>query len=569
VLLPTPRRVELTAVTVPATDPDVVIDRACGLPPEGYRLVVGHDTRVRVDAADEAGAFYARVTLAQLTAVHGGELPVGEVQDWPDLPVRGVLLDISRDKVPTTATLRELVVRLASWKVNQLQLYVEHTFAYAGHEEVWRAASPLTPDEVRDLDAFCAAHHIELVANQNCLGHFERWLRHERYRPLALRPEGMHLFGRHRGPMTLDPADPGSLALVRDLLGQLLGCFTSRRVHVGLDEPWELPAERLGDYTRWVRDLTRAPELAGRDVLVWGDVVAAHPELLADLPDGVTVCEWGYEADHPFDERAAALAGAGRPFWVSPGTSSWLSLLGRSANMRANTLAAADAARAHGGSGLLTTDWGDLGHLQYLPVSEPGLAWAAAVAWCAEANRDLDLAAALDAHVFHDPAGELGGALLALGDAHRASPVQFPNVAVTVLHLYYPDLPVGQGLTEGVDAEVFEEVDAVVDRALAAVGRARSARTDAALVAAELANAGALVRVLNRDARARLAGDGTIASVPVGVRADVAADLDPVLVDHAALWHARNREGGLADSLSWLVRLQRTYETGEPHVGSP
>src|SRR5438445_286405 len=70
------------------------------LPPEGYRLTIG-DGGVEVVAADDAGAFYARATLAQLARLHDGMLPVGTVHDWPDLPVRGVMLDISRDKVPT------------------------------------------------------------------------------------------------------------------------------------------------------------------------------------------------------------------------------------------------------------------------------------------------------------------------------------------------------------------------------------------------------------------------------------------------------------------------------------
>src|SRR5687768_18354531 len=40
------------------------------------------------------------------------------------------------------------------------------------------------------LDGFCRDRFVELTPNQNCLGHFERWLKHERYRPLAIRPDG-------------------------------------------------------------------------------------------------------------------------------------------------------------------------------------------------------------------------------------------------------------------------------------------------------------------------------------------------------------------------------------------
>jgi len=63
------------------------------------------------------------------------------------------MLDISRDKVPTMQTLRLLIDMLAEWKVNHVELYMEHTFAYHNHCDVWVADSPLTADEVRALDA--------------------------------------------------------------------------------------------------------------------------------------------------------------------------------------------------------------------------------------------------------------------------------------------------------------------------------------------------------------------------------------------------------------------------------
>ena len=143
------------------------------------------------------------------------------ITDWPDLAVRGVMLDFSRDKVPTMETLLALVDRLASWNVNQLHLYTEHTFAFRDHEAVWRDASPVTAEEIRALDAFCGDRHVELVPNQNCLGHMERWLRHPRYAPLALAPDGFVEHGRRRPPSTIDPANPASLELVRGLLADL------------------------------------------------------------------------------------------------------------------------------------------------------------------------------------------------------------------------------------------------------------------------------------------------------------------------------------------------------------
>jgi hexosaminidase len=568
-LLPRPRRLRRlegyaapgTAPGPPRTDPS--------LPPEGYRLSVGPD-RVEVAAGGPAGAFYAQATLDQLRRVGGGRLPCCEVEDWPDLPVRGVMLDVSRDKVPKLKTLLELVDRLAGWKVNQLQLYMEHTFAYQGHEEVWAAADPITPEEMDELDRHCRQRHVELVANQNCFGHFERWLKHERYRPLAMAPQGWrNPLGLIKAPTTLDPAKPEALALVRSLLGQLVPHCSGRFVHVGLDEPWEMPPERFPEYMGWISALRGLPELDGKQMLVWGDVLAAHPEALGQLPEGVTVCEWGYEDWHDFEGRTRALAEAGRPFWVAPGTSSWLTVVGRVDNMRANCERAARAALANGAEGLLNTDWGDKGHLQYLPVSEPGLAYGAAVSWCLQSNADLDLAAALDAHCFEDEAGVLGRALLSLGNAYLGVAPRIWNMSALVIHLYFPQLRLGDSITEGLSRPDLASVRQAVGEAVSSLQRARPRRPDGELVCDELAAAGRLVLHMCADAEERLAGDGQLASIPERRRRELAAGLEPIIEDHRRLWLARNRPGGLADSLAWLEHLRDCYLSGrvEPTWG--
>jgi hypothetical protein len=140
---------------------------------ESYRLVID-ERGVTLIGADEAGLFYGVCTLNQLIHLSAPQtpgkpfiLPGLHLTDWPDYPHRGVMLDVSRDKVPTMETLFDLVDRLASWKVNQLQLYTEHTFAYRGHELVWANASPFTGEEILALDAFCRERYVELVPNQN------------------------------------------------------------------------------------------------------------------------------------------------------------------------------------------------------------------------------------------------------------------------------------------------------------------------------------------------------------------------------------------------------------------
>jgi hypothetical protein len=561
-LLPVPRTIELSAELVEPRSPSTRLDPS--LPAQGYALRIGRDA-VELMGADEAGLFYGAATLTQLARLHGGRLPAGTVRDHPDLPVRGVMIDISRDKVPTTDSLKALIDRLASLKVNQVQLYSEHTFAYGNHEVVHGAASPLDAEEIQELDAFCRARHVELVPNQNCLGHMNRWLAHEPYRHLAIEPDGFtDPYGITRAPMTLEPTNPGSLALVRELLAELLPLFTSRWVHVGLDEAWELPHTRMDDFLAWVRTLRALPELVGREMLMWGDMITGRSDLLAQLPDGVTVCEWGYDDWYPFDERCAVLAEAGVPFWVAPGTSSWMSILGRATNARNTCRLAAEAALAHGATGYLNTDWGDNGHLQQPVVSEPGLAYGAAVSWCLATNADLDLPEALSAHVFFDPTGALAEAVLALGDLHLAVTPQFPNMSALVMNLYYPQLPVGRSLTKGLTAAEVEAVEARLDEVRGLMARAKPERTDAARLIDEVEFSIDLVSLLMRDLQARLAVDGHIGSVSQAQRDVLGAELDDVTERYRALWLARNRPGGLEDSVAWLSNMGTAYATGRP-----
>jgi N-acetyl-beta-hexosaminidase len=92
---------------------------------EGYHLTIG-DERIGLVARDGAGLAHGFSTLVQLVRQCGRRLPRVHIEDHPDFAQRGVMLDISRDKVPTMDTLYRLIDLLASWKINQLQLYMEH-----------------------------------------------------------------------------------------------------------------------------------------------------------------------------------------------------------------------------------------------------------------------------------------------------------------------------------------------------------------------------------------------------------------------------------------------------------
>jgi len=546
---------ELAASTLgPAEDTGVVLRVSPGCLPDaqGYTLTIT-GAGIVVEAPTPAGVFYGVCTLVQILEEYGRRVPALRIVDWPDFPVRGVLLDISRDKVPRLETLYALIDLLAGWKLNQLQLYTEHTFAYRQHPDVWAAASPVTGDEILALDAYCRERYIELVPNQNSFGHMERWLIHDRYRALAETPAAVAAPGDGPlpGPLSLCPGDPGSLALLRSLYDELLPHFASRQVNVGCDETWDLGqgrsrAEclRRGSgrvYLDYLLQIHREVTARGHTMQFWGDIIIQHPDLIAELPRDSIALEWGYEANHPFAAHCPRFAAAGVPFYVCPGTSAWSSLAGRTDNAIANLRSAAEQGRAHGAAGYLITDWGDHGHWQVLPVSYLGFAVGAAYAWAFDANRDMDSAAVLSRHAFGDRTGCLGRVAYDLGNVYRAlgGPVQSPSLLFWVL----------QGLATGprLSAEPppdYAAARAAIDAALAPLAGARPQRPDAALILAEFETTAGLLR------HACDRGQALLAAAAGGVApAAPAGEMRDLIREYERIWLARNRPGGLADSV--------------------
>ena len=540
--------------------------------PQGYTLTIT-PRGIYIIAGTPTGAFYGALTLIQILQQTGSEVPLLHISDWPDFPNRGVMLDISRDKVPTMDTLLKLVERLASWKINQLQLYTEHTFAYQNHPEVWAEASPMTGEEILALDAYCRDRFIELVPNQNSFGHMRRWLSHDRYRHLAECPTGCDTddpeWGYFEEPFTLCPEDPGSLNLVRSLMDELLPHFTSRQLNVGCDETVDLGRGRSHEivakrgkgrvYLDFLLKIYREVKARGLTMQFWGDIIMAYPELVPELPRDVIALEWGYEADHPFDDHGAKFAASGIPFYVCPGTSSWNSITGRTENMIENLENAAKNGLRHGAIGYLITDWGDNGHWQPLPVSYLGFAYGSALAWAYEANQTQDVARVTSIYAFGDPTGQTGCLAYDLGNVYRETGLLTPNNSILFLILQETptDITAYQELTEAKLQESLEHI-AKIASALADV---RSDQPEIDVIKSEFTWMADMLRHACR--RGIWALGKAEGQEDINLRRQLAKESDKLVADFREIWLARNRPGGLKDSLARLEKMGRDYDISD------
>jgi hypothetical protein len=585
-LFPRPRHAEWGSGT---TTRDTAVDEreATDLPAQGYALDIGEGA-ISLRFRDEAGRRYGRQTLAQLR--RRPAFPDCRIIDHPDFETRGFMLDISRDRVPTRETLEHLVERLAALRYNHLQLYTEHTFAFREHETVWRAASPMTPDDVRWLDALCAERGIELAANQNVFGHMERWLAHEAYRERAETPGGFEMGGVHRGPSALAPT-PDNAEFALALLRELLPNFRSRRINIGCDEVWELGrgasaaqvAER-GKQAVFVEHLRRiaAPLLErGYEVQFWADMVQRAPEAARSLADaGAIAAVWGYEKPmdvdpsridfdafpesirevardyletgaRGFGPRLEEFAGAGFRTWVVPGTSGWNSLVGRHPNARGNLLDAVESGLAHGAEGVLVTEWGDNGHMQPPFATLPALAYGGAATWCRASNGDLsdeDLAGAVD-RLLDAPGGGFGRALVDLGCVAERLALPQLNGTAFFYALVRANLPVN---SDAAEPEAHARALAQIDGAVARLDRAEPSVGDGRLLVRETRQAAAFAR---HGLDCLAARSSRTAKAPWDA---LRREREALVAEQRACWLARSRPGGLDDSLGRLRPIARS-----------
>ena len=393
---------------------------------EAYRIEVD-ERGAELVGAGPAGLRWAVETLAQLTDARG-RVPCCEIEDAPDLPLRGIMLDVSRGKVPTLETLCGVVDNCARLKLNVLMLYVEHTFRFRRHPEIGADASPLEAETLRELDAYAAQRGIELVPSLQSLGHMDHVLNLPRYAHLAETPRNW----------TLSPAVPETYALLRDLYDEFLPNFRSTLFNANCDETFDLGSGRsagmqgeLGEGGPFLAHVGRIRELArahGKRTMIWADMPHAHPECIPEFDDDVVFLDWWYEAACDYD-RVKRFAEHGRDFLVCPGTSSWNCLFPRVDNAVENVRRWADAGKRHGALGLLVTDWGDFGHYNLQGNSWFGYAWAAEQAW---GGNGTDFDRAFSRAIFGDTSGTVARLYRELGAVHDAgfavfngSPLQF------------------------------------------------------------------------------------------------------------------------------------------------
>lgn len=358
---------------------------------ESYQIEITKENVVITGS--ESGLWYGMQTLLQIAQQEGGKLPCIQIQDEPEIANRGYYFDVTRGRIPTLNWLKTLADRLSYYKINQLQLYVEHTYLFRNISELWRDDTPLTAAEIIELDSYCAERGIQLVPSLATFGHMFKLLSSKKYThlceledsdkaPFCLRSRMHH--------HTIDASNPESLELIKSMISEYMGLFQSNLFNICADETFDLgkgrskeTAQKYGKdhlYIHYVKELCEFLVQNGKRPMFWGDVILEFPELIQELPKETICLNWGYMWNEG-EERIQKMHEVGAVQYCCPGVCAWNMFVNLNWCAYQNNKRMCSYAKKYEAIGVLNTDWGDFLHINHPEFSRPGLIYGAAFSW--------------------------------------------------------------------------------------------------------------------------------------------------------------------------------------------
>ena len=312
--------------------------------------------------------------LAQ-TMANGGNL-TAPIEETPAFSNLGVMLDVSRGAIPRVETMKAVLRKMALLGYNALMLYTEDTYPVAEQPWFGYLRGGYQKEELKELDRYAKELGIELIPCIQTLAHLDRFL----HWPAA----------RSR---YLDSADvlladsPDTDALLEEMFRSLRACYTSNRIHIGMDEAMGLGLGQhlalhgyeppMNIMLRHLKKVCALCEKYGFAPMMWSDMffrflsqegnyydVQELPEALKDaMPQGVQPVYWDYYHEDPqfYREKLRLHHQLSAQTSFAGGGWSWLSPVTDYALCAKRSVPALDACRDTGVSEVWLTLWGDDG----------------------------------------------------------------------------------------------------------------------------------------------------------------------------------------------------------------
>ncbi len=294
----------------------------------------------------------------------------------------GVMLDVSRNAVMKPKKVVEFAQILKSFGYNMIQLYTEDTYEIKDEPYFGYMRGRYSTNELKYIVSECEKIGMEVIPCIQTLGHLSQLLRWEDT-------------GDTHGPYgeikndgsTLLVGEEKTYKLIEKMLKTARECFTSRYIHVGMDEAHGVELGRYIGKHGYRNGLTVLKEHLDRVIalaekyafkpIMWSDMfyklatgggyyqpeIQVTDELKNSIPQGVELVYWDYyHYDKPFyASMMQSHKKLSENVWFAGGAWSWCGFAPGNGKTLDTMISAMKAAREQKLEKIFLTLWGDDG----------------------------------------------------------------------------------------------------------------------------------------------------------------------------------------------------------------
>ncbi len=251
----------------------------------------------------------------------------------------GSMIDCSRNAVMNMASVKRYIDYLAKMGYNMLMLYTEDTWEVNNQPLFGYKRGKYSKEQLKEIVAYGEEKGIELIPCIQTLGHLKTIFRWREYNNVQ------------NCGATLLVDDENTYKLIDDMLSTVKECFKSKKVHIGMDEAYDI---NLGKYLTLhgmtdrfevlKRHMKRVADMVkgyGLEPIMWSDMFFAMStpdgeyytydteiisnEVAATVPDNMELVYWDYWT--PSKKRADCMLTAhkkfNKPIWFAGGALTW------------------------------------------------------------------------------------------------------------------------------------------------------------------------------------------------------------------------------------------------------
>ena len=227
------------------------------------------------------------------------------VFETPSFTTHGPMFDTSRNSVLNIATVKKLLNKTALMGLNMFMLYTEDTYEVKEYPYFGHMRGRYTADEIKEIDTYAQKLGIELIPCIQCLSHLGSGL------------QWQFTSGIKDVYDTLLIGEEKTYEFIDTLLKNVSEMFTSKRIHVGLDEAFFVGCgeyiEKNGKSEQKIKlisyHINRVYEICkkyGFEPMMWSDMLlgggdienagtdGASDETIKGVPEGMQQVSWAY-----------------------------------------------------------------------------------------------------------------------------------------------------------------------------------------------------------------------------------------------------------------------------------